>query len=57
MGFLCNRHSRELLTLTLETERYKFIWRYFKGNVSFDIKNRLRGKGERVILWVSGRYQ
>ena len=33
------------------------FWRYFKGNVSFDIKCRLRGKGERVILWVSGRYQ
>ena len=57
MGFLCNRHLNDLLTLALETKRNTFILEVFQGEVSLDVENRLRGKREKILLWVLDRYQ
>ena len=57
MGCLCNRHLNDLLTLALETKRNTFILEVFQGEVSLDVGNRLRGKREKILLWVLDRYQ
>lgn len=57
MGFLCNHHLNDLLTLALETKRNTFILEVFQGEVSLDVENRLRGKREKILLWVLDRYQ